>query len=60
MLYELIQGILLVLLIINLIYHVSFQPRLAIIGGSLGAVLPDLMHLLLVFMIVSAMVAMLV
>ena len=58
-LYGLLQGILLVLLIINLIYHISFQPRLAVIGGSVALALPDLLHLLLVFVMVSAMLAVL-
>ena len=60
MLYGLLQGIVLILLIINLVYHISFQPRLSVIGRSVLAVIPDLLHLLLVFMIVSAMQAVLV
>ena len=50
----------LVLLLINLIYHISFQPRLAVIGGSVASAIPDLLHLLLVFLLISLMLAVIV
>ena len=43
-LYTLLQGILLIMLLIRLVSHIDFQPRLHIISGTLGAMLPDMVE----------------
>lgn len=42
------QGIVLVLLMVRLVHHVSFQPRLSVISGTLARMLPDLVNFLVV------------
>ena len=56
-LYYMLQGIVLVMLLFRWIIHLSFQPRLSIIPGSILLMLPDMLHYLIVVLIIIAMVA---
>ena len=46
--YTVLQGVLLILLLIRLVQHLSFQPRLSVISGTLARALPDLATFVLV------------
>ena len=56
-LYYMLQGIVLVMLLFRWIIHLSFQPRLSIIPGSILLMLPDMLHYLIVVLIIISMVA---
>jgi hypothetical protein len=40
--YTVLQGLLLILLLLRLVHHLAFQPRLSVISGTLARALPDL------------------
>ncbi len=52
------QGIVLVLLMVRLVHHVSFQPRLSVISGTLARMLPDLANFLVVLVALLAALGM--
>ena len=56
--YTIMQAVVLLLLMIRLIHYVSFQPRLAIVSGTLARMVPDLCHYTVVFVIMACMFAM--
>ncbi|GFR49555.1 hypothetical protein Agub_g11601 [Astrephomene gubernaculifera] len=58
-LYQTLQGIVLILLILRLIHHLSFQPRLSVISGTLARMIPDLANFMVVLLIILAMYAVL-
>lgn len=45
------------MLIMRLIHHLSFQPRLAVISGTLARMLPDLLNYAAVLVLVLTMLA---
>ena len=56
--YAFLQSIVLSLLMLRLIHYVSFQPRLAIVSGTLARMMPDLIHYCIVFAVIACMSAM--
>ncbi|GIM14788.1 hypothetical protein Vretimale_17596, partial [Volvox reticuliferus] len=57
MLYNLLQGLVLMLLIMRLVHRLSFQPRLSIISGTLARMIPDLAGFVLVLVTILLMFA---
>lgn len=56
--YSFLQGVVLFLLMLRLIQYLSFQPRLAIVSGTLARMMPDLIHFIVVFVFMACMFAM--
>lgn len=56
--YTIMQAAVLLMLMIRLIHYVSFQPRLAIVSGTLARMIPDLCHYTIVFVTMACMLAM--
>ena len=55
--YTYLQAVVLLILILRLIILMSFQPKLAIISGTLALMVPDFLHLLLIASISAVMYA---
>lgn len=55
MLYQLLNGIIIVMFFIHLIHYIGFQKRLSVIYGTLYLMLPDMSHLLIVVAIIGVM-----
>jgi hypothetical protein len=47
-LYEFLQGVVILMLIIHGIQYINFQPRLALISKTLAAMIPDMGHFIIV------------
>ncbi|GFR51054.1 hypothetical protein Agub_g13376 [Astrephomene gubernaculifera] len=56
-LYNTLQGIVMVLLIMRWVHHLSFQPHLSVIAGTLARMLPDLATFVVTMIIVLVMFA---
>ncbi|GFR45383.1 hypothetical protein Agub_g6761 [Astrephomene gubernaculifera] len=52
-----LQGVVMVLLIVRWVHHLSFQPHLSIISGTLARMLPDLATFVLVMLVILVMFA---
>jgi hypothetical protein len=47
-LYEFLQGLAILMLIIHGIKYINFQPRLALLSKTLAAMIPDMGHFIAV------------
>jgi len=50
-LYNALQGVILLLLIVRLVNLISFQPKLSLISGTLARFIPDVFNFLMVFIV---------
>eukprot|EP00955_Chlamydomonas_euryale_P108267 365833-Chlamydomonas_euryale.AAC.3 len=58
--YSFLQGIVLVMLMLRLIVHMSFQPKLGLLSRVLMRTAPDVAHFALLLVVCAAMFAMLI